>query len=818
MSDLQSTTTKKSQNSDSTFNVIPVQSRGFGVQQKSVESSPDSKVELWENYQQAKQLNQKSANISPASILPIQAKLTIGEPGDKYEQEADSMADQVMQMPEPGFVKSNVTNSVQTQPIQRVSAEHQDQPEEESKQAEEGESIQAKNEVGQIAESNSVQRKLDSADDDQNGSNLESQLNGSKGSGSPLSDEVRGFMEPRFGADFSEVRVHTGTDAVQMNQGVNAQAFAHGKDVYFGAGKNPGNDALTAHELTHVVQQTGGIQASSIDNKQITVNPKNAIISNQVVQRKLPTETDQDNFQPEITELKPPSGLELNKEFSMPVKVANASHAPAGTTYRWSWIDSEMLEEGEATSNEAISSLKAKPKRVGSESVGVKAVGLIPFMEGASLVKEGKSPDKTINIPEVEVIWGEQIIPGNTAKGKQRDIGGDLMKLFRNDTLVITAEFQHVKAPETAGINFSFGGIGSGLNSTTLPALKWSGNKAVWSYMATSPGLVSFDISSKIPGSKADISHVANIKVVMDRTDLIITCNAASEASQGKWHEAAQQLENATTAFENAKKKHEVVLKQSAAAEELVGDLLMGAFFAGLGGFAGGAVGNIIKNRLGKAVADTAVGGGLTDAGKDTVKFATRALQKLGKSVDATDTGSGSAKATSTNHSGGGNSSDPIQWARSISSKLHGEAATVHNKLSDVLASARDADQDTEFDNIEGDPIESIKNDEVLTALKGVSTQEGDYAKAIWKTWLENYAYEFVPTILMSDSSSGAAGFVSHKVNDKIRVGINVAAEQCEESGDDWIDTYGAASYFKEKDKQKQKQWELNHSETGPEA
>jgi hypothetical protein len=64
-------------------------------------------------------------------------------------------------------------------------------------------------------------------------------------------------MEPRFGADFSAVRVHTGSDAVQMNRELGAQAFAHGSDVYFGAGKSPGNNELTAHELTHVVQQTG---------------------------------------------------------------------------------------------------------------------------------------------------------------------------------------------------------------------------------------------------------------------------------------------------------------------------------------------------------------------------------------------------------------------------------------------------------------------------------------------------------------------------------------------------------------------------------
>ena len=66
-------------------------------------------------------------------------------------------------------------------------------------------------------------------------------------------------MEPRFNSDFSQVRVHTGNEAVQMNRELGAQAFTHGSDVYFGPGKAPGNNELTAHELTHVVQQNGTI-------------------------------------------------------------------------------------------------------------------------------------------------------------------------------------------------------------------------------------------------------------------------------------------------------------------------------------------------------------------------------------------------------------------------------------------------------------------------------------------------------------------------------------------------------------------------------
>ncbi|MEG4457097.1 DUF4157 domain-containing protein, partial [Microcoleus sp. N9_A1] len=103
-----------------------------------------------------------------------------------------------------------------------------------------------------------VQTKPATEGKSQAGSNLESQLSGTKGGGSALSDEVRSHMEPRFGADFSSVRVHTDSAAVQMNRDLGAQAFTHGSDIYYGGGKSPGKDELTAHELTHVVQQNGG--------------------------------------------------------------------------------------------------------------------------------------------------------------------------------------------------------------------------------------------------------------------------------------------------------------------------------------------------------------------------------------------------------------------------------------------------------------------------------------------------------------------------------------------------------------------------------
>ncbi|MBC2762792.1 MAG: DUF4157 domain-containing protein, partial [ANME-2 cluster archaeon] len=89
---------------------------------------------------------------------------------------------------------------------------------------------------------------------------LESQINAIKGGGRPLAESERAYFEPRFGADFSQVRVHTDTQAAETARAVNAKAYTLGQDVVFGAEQYAPETAvgrrLLAHELTHVVQQT----------------------------------------------------------------------------------------------------------------------------------------------------------------------------------------------------------------------------------------------------------------------------------------------------------------------------------------------------------------------------------------------------------------------------------------------------------------------------------------------------------------------------------------------------------------------------------
>ena len=107
----------------------------------------------------------------------------------------------------------------------------------------------------------SVSPKSESGGPAQPGSSFENTLQSSKGSGQPMTPEVSQSMENKFGQDFSHVRIHNNSNASSMSSTINAQAFTHGSDIYFNQNKydtsSSSGQKLLAHELTHVVQQTG---------------------------------------------------------------------------------------------------------------------------------------------------------------------------------------------------------------------------------------------------------------------------------------------------------------------------------------------------------------------------------------------------------------------------------------------------------------------------------------------------------------------------------------------------------------------------------
>ncbi len=207
----------------------------------------------------------------------VQTKLTIGRPGDRYEQEADQTAENVInRLSEPGSPAIQkkqqsaqpalpATALIQQQPVQDnvLDQEFEAESDEMLRKKPVFESAAPPEDDSDIQractgchEEETVQAKSEGAP---NSSSIETQLKSTKGSGSPLPADTRRSMEHAFGSDFSGVRVHTGSDAARMNKELGAHAFTHGSDIYFNSGKydarSEGGQKLLAHELTHTLQQ-----------------------------------------------------------------------------------------------------------------------------------------------------------------------------------------------------------------------------------------------------------------------------------------------------------------------------------------------------------------------------------------------------------------------------------------------------------------------------------------------------------------------------------------------------------------------------------
>jgi hypothetical protein len=188
----------------------------------------------------------------------IQAKLRISEPGDQYEREADRVADAVMRMPDPGATRSaGVARKAQGIQVQRVCPECEEeirrQPMEEEYESEEEDIVPD--------ETGMPKRESEAASPT---TSLVVPIHAPRGGGYPLELGARHFMEQRMGHDFSHVRVHTDTASIKSARKLKAHAYTVGRDIHFNEEQyNPGSfegRKLLAHELTHVVQQTGQVE------------------------------------------------------------------------------------------------------------------------------------------------------------------------------------------------------------------------------------------------------------------------------------------------------------------------------------------------------------------------------------------------------------------------------------------------------------------------------------------------------------------------------------------------------------------------------
>ena len=207
--------------------------------QKQSDSAPNPKAPLQTGGAMGnvlRSLDQENDRISTNAVESgiIQGKLTIGAANDKYEQEADRIAQQVVQQL---HAPSPPASPPPGQPTDRAPS-----PELQRR------IIQAANRP-RLASGGTASTEFAAG------------LNQAKSGGNPIADSIRQPMEQAFGADFSSVKVHTDNHADQLSRSIQAKAFTTGQDIFFSQGtyspSSSSGQELLAHELTHVVQQQG---------------------------------------------------------------------------------------------------------------------------------------------------------------------------------------------------------------------------------------------------------------------------------------------------------------------------------------------------------------------------------------------------------------------------------------------------------------------------------------------------------------------------------------------------------------------------------
>ena len=167
-------------------------------------------------------------HVDSARVRGIQTRLIVGAAGDRYEREADRVARAVV-----AFL-----NTVRAR------------PEQVTKRGERSIHRRSADGMRVFAEGGVVDR------------DIERSIRYARGGGRSMPRSLRADVERAFGADFSSVRIHTGTVPDRLNRYLGAAAFTLGTDIFFRRGYyRPGVDRgleILAHELTHVMQQRRG--------------------------------------------------------------------------------------------------------------------------------------------------------------------------------------------------------------------------------------------------------------------------------------------------------------------------------------------------------------------------------------------------------------------------------------------------------------------------------------------------------------------------------------------------------------------------------
>jgi len=253
----------------------PVKADAHRIQRAIENPTPDtltpdvvSQLQATHGNQFVNRLVQRMEDTSTESSLsyPVQAKMTVTAADDQYESEADAVAQQAVQaMRQPDIQREGM----EEEELMMKRIQREDMEEEELMMKR----IQREDMEEEELMMKRIQRAEVGTEGGDISQDLESEIESARGSGQRLGDvapDVAQNMGESMGADFQDVNVHTGSQAADLNNAVQAKAFTTGSDVFFNSGQfNPDSSngqELLAHELTHTVQQ-GAVPVQKKDDE-----------------------------------------------------------------------------------------------------------------------------------------------------------------------------------------------------------------------------------------------------------------------------------------------------------------------------------------------------------------------------------------------------------------------------------------------------------------------------------------------------------------------------------------------------------------------
>ncbi|TVM02872.1 MAG: hypothetical protein CV087_08180, partial [Candidatus Brocadia sp. WS118] len=199
----------------------------FAIQRQSEEEEPLQEMAV-----------QRQEEEEPLQEVALQRQAEEEEPIQEFAIQRQSNEEE--------SVQEMAIQRQEEEPIQELTVQRQDEEEEPDVQRQQEEQVMAKSDEPRAASTT-----------------LESRMRSTQSEGASLKDATRAEMESHLETDLSNVKVHSGANAAKMNKELGAQAFTHGNHIYFGEGKykpdSKEGKRLIAHEVTHTVQQTGGM-------------------------------------------------------------------------------------------------------------------------------------------------------------------------------------------------------------------------------------------------------------------------------------------------------------------------------------------------------------------------------------------------------------------------------------------------------------------------------------------------------------------------------------------------------------------------------